>query len=172
MVGSPGGRFCTIPRASQAPLEVLHGGCTSPTGARQPPTALADGAVAMAAGSVLGGIRLADRRNTPRETGLAGAKTAALDAGGRELGRDIRASSAQVDTSLGEGNPMEPVTLATLQAFLQRLGERYPGTGDFYLLGGSALCLRRVHPLATTGPRTAADGRALWATGCLHLRLV
>jgi len=28
---------------------------------------------------------------------------------------------------------MEPVTLATLQAFLRRLGERYPGTGDFYL---------------------------------------
>lgn len=61
MVGSPGGRFCTIPRASQAPLVVLHGGCTSPTGARQPPTPLADGAVAMAAGSVLGGIGLAER---------------------------------------------------------------------------------------------------------------
>lgn len=36
---------------------------------------------------------------------------------------------------------MEPVTLTTLQTFLQRLGERYSGAGDFYLLGGSALCL-------------------------------
>ena len=36
---------------------------------------------------------------------------------------------------------MEPVTLDTLQTFLQRLGERSPGAGDFYLLGGSALCL-------------------------------
>ena len=45
---------------------------------------------------------------------------------------------------------MEPVTLATLQAFLQRLGERYPGTGDFYLLGGSALCL-------LGNPRTTLD---------------
>jgi len=30
---------------------------------------------------------------------------------------------------------MEPVTLDTLQTFLQRLGERSPGAGDFYLLG-------------------------------------
>ena len=45
---------------------------------------------------------------------------------------------------------MEPVTLATLQAFLQHLGERYPGTGDFYLLGGSALCL-------LGNPRTTVD---------------
>jgi len=43
-----------------------------------------------------------------------------------------------------------PVTLATLQAFLQRLGERYPGVGDLYLLGGSALCL-------LGSPRTTVD---------------
>jgi len=36
---------------------------------------------------------------------------------------------------------MEPVTLDTLQSFLQRLGERYPSAGILYLLGGSALCL-------------------------------
>jgi len=34
---------------------------------------------------------------------------------------------------------MEPVTLDTLQSFLQRLGERYPSAGILYLLGGSAL---------------------------------
>lgn len=45
---------------------------------------------------------------------------------------------------------MEPVTLATLQAFLRRLGERYPGAGDLYLLGGSALCL-------LGNPRTTVD---------------
>ncbi|MBL7065839.1 MAG: hypothetical protein ISS49_16810 [Anaerolineae bacterium] len=45
---------------------------------------------------------------------------------------------------------MEPVTLATLQSFLQRLGERSPGAGDFYLLGGSALCL-------LGNPRTTVD---------------
>ena len=45
---------------------------------------------------------------------------------------------------------MEPVTLATLQTFLRRLGERYPGAGDFYLLGGSALCL-------LGNPRTTVD---------------
>ena len=36
---------------------------------------------------------------------------------------------------------MEPVTSAVLRAFFQRLGERYPGACEFYLLGGSALCL-------------------------------
>ncbi|MCJ7549814.1 MAG: hypothetical protein MUQ30_09050 [Anaerolineae bacterium] len=36
---------------------------------------------------------------------------------------------------------MEPVTVANLMAFLQRLGERYPGPATLYLLGGSALCL-------------------------------
>ena len=36
---------------------------------------------------------------------------------------------------------MEPVTSDILQVFLQRLSERYPGAGAFYLLGGSALCL-------------------------------
>lgn len=45
---------------------------------------------------------------------------------------------------------MEPVTSDTLHAFLQRLGERYPGTGAFYLLRGSALCL-------LGNPRTTVD---------------
>jgi len=45
---------------------------------------------------------------------------------------------------------MEPVTLDTLQSFLQRLGERYSGAGLLYLLGGSALCL-------LGNPRTTVD---------------
>ena len=45
---------------------------------------------------------------------------------------------------------MEPVTSAILQAFFQRLSECYPGTGTFYLLGGSALCL-------LGNPRTTLD---------------
>jgi hypothetical protein len=45
---------------------------------------------------------------------------------------------------------VEPVTLATLQTFLQRLGERFTGAGDLYLLGGSALCL-------LGNPRTTVD---------------
>jgi hypothetical protein len=45
---------------------------------------------------------------------------------------------------------MEPVTVATLQEFLRRLGERFGGQGDFYLLGGSALCL-------LGNPRTTVD---------------
>ncbi len=45
---------------------------------------------------------------------------------------------------------MEPVTLATLQTFLRRLGERFTGAGDLYLLGGSALCL-------LGNPRTTVD---------------
>ena len=45
---------------------------------------------------------------------------------------------------------MEPVTLDALQTFLRCLGERYPGAGDFYLLGGSALCL-------LGNPRTTVD---------------
>jgi hypothetical protein len=36
---------------------------------------------------------------------------------------------------------MEPVTSEALKTFLQRLGERYPNPAEFYLLGGSALCL-------------------------------
>jgi hypothetical protein len=36
---------------------------------------------------------------------------------------------------------MEPVTKSALMIFLQRLGERYPRPGEFYLLGGSALHL-------------------------------
>jgi hypothetical protein len=36
---------------------------------------------------------------------------------------------------------MEPVTSEVLHEFFQRLSERYPGGGEFYLLGGSALCL-------------------------------
>ena len=36
---------------------------------------------------------------------------------------------------------MEPVTSEVLHMFFQRLSERYPGRGEFYLLGGSALCL-------------------------------
>lgn len=36
---------------------------------------------------------------------------------------------------------MEPVTSIALKTFLQRLGDRYPNPAEFYLLGGSALCL-------------------------------
>jgi hypothetical protein len=36
---------------------------------------------------------------------------------------------------------MEPLTPTTLLDFFHRLGERYAGAGDIYLLGGSALCL-------------------------------
>ncbi len=36
---------------------------------------------------------------------------------------------------------MEPVTSLALQHFLQRLGVLYPDPAEFYLLGGSALCL-------------------------------
>ncbi|TAH48117.1 MAG: hypothetical protein EYC68_22455 [Chloroflexota bacterium] len=36
---------------------------------------------------------------------------------------------------------MGPVTLQGVRLFLQRLSERYAGAGEFYLLGGSALCL-------------------------------
>lgn len=45
---------------------------------------------------------------------------------------------------------MEAVTLETLRLFLQRLGARYPGSGTFYLLGGSALAL-------LGNPRTTVD---------------
>jgi hypothetical protein len=36
---------------------------------------------------------------------------------------------------------MEAVTKANLRAFLERLGEQYPGSATLYLLGGGALCL-------------------------------
>jgi hypothetical protein len=36
---------------------------------------------------------------------------------------------------------MEPVTSIIIRNFLQRLGEVYPDPAEFYLLGGSALCL-------------------------------
>jgi hypothetical protein len=45
---------------------------------------------------------------------------------------------------------MEPITLTALQTFLRRLGERFTGAGDLYLLGGSALCL-------LGNPRTTMD---------------
>ena len=45
---------------------------------------------------------------------------------------------------------MEPVTRIALERFLQRLGERYPGQGDLYLLGGCALCLLG-NPRTTVG---------------------
>ena len=45
---------------------------------------------------------------------------------------------------------MEPITVANLMQFLQRLGERYPGPATLYLLGGSALCL-------LGSPRTTVD---------------
>lgn len=51
---------------------------------------------------------------------------------------------------MGRGKPVEPVTLATLQSFLQRLGERYQAAGAFYLLGGCALRL-------LGNPRTTVD---------------
>ena len=37
---------------------------------------------------------------------------------------------------------MEPVTSIALQQFLKKLGEQFPHPAKFYLLGGSALCLR------------------------------
>ena len=45
---------------------------------------------------------------------------------------------------------MEPITVANLNAFLQRLGERCPHPASLYLLGGSALCL-------LGSPRTTVD---------------
>jgi hypothetical protein len=45
---------------------------------------------------------------------------------------------------------VELVTVATLQAFFRRLGERLGGQGDLYLLGGSALSL-------LGNPRTTVD---------------
>ncbi len=45
---------------------------------------------------------------------------------------------------------MEAITRATLESFLQRLGERSPCAGALYLLGGSALSL-------LGNPRTTAD---------------
>jgi hypothetical protein len=45
---------------------------------------------------------------------------------------------------------MEPVTIANLNAFLQRLGERCSHPASLYLLGGSALCL-------FGSPRTTVD---------------
>ncbi len=36
---------------------------------------------------------------------------------------------------------MEPVTSQALKNFFERLGKAFPGSGKFYLLGGSALCL-------------------------------
>ena len=45
---------------------------------------------------------------------------------------------------------MEPVTRIALERFLQRLGERYPGPGDLYLLRGCALCF-------LGNPRTTVD---------------
>jgi hypothetical protein len=45
---------------------------------------------------------------------------------------------------------VEPVTVATLQAFLRRLGERFDGQADLYLLGGCALSL-------LGNPRTTVD---------------
>lgn len=45
---------------------------------------------------------------------------------------------------------MESVTQTALQSFLHRLGERYPGQGALYLLGGCALGL-------LGNPRTTVD---------------
>ena len=45
---------------------------------------------------------------------------------------------------------MAAITSATLETFLQRLGERSPVAGALYVLGGSALCL-------LGSPRTTAD---------------
>jgi len=45
---------------------------------------------------------------------------------------------------------MEAVTLERLRSFLERLGERYPGQGTLYLLGGCALQL-------LGNPRTTVD---------------
>lgn len=36
---------------------------------------------------------------------------------------------------------MVPLDSTNIRSFLERLGERYPGRGTLYLLGGSALCL-------------------------------
>jgi hypothetical protein len=45
---------------------------------------------------------------------------------------------------------VEPITQATLESFLQRLGQRTPCAGSLYLLGGSALSL-------LGNPRTTMD---------------
>lgn len=51
---------------------------------------------------------------------------------------------------------MEPVTLETLQSFLVRLGERLPGAGTLYLLGGFSA---RQRPQPLRPPRPAPDLR-------------
>ena len=62
--------------------------------------------------------------------------------------------------------------------FLQRLGERYPGTGSVFLLGGSALCLlgnpRRtldIDYLAECPPDQAAELRMAIETLAAEMRL-
>lgn len=53
---------------------------------------------------------------------------------------------------------MEPVTAATVQEFLRRLGARLHSEVDLYLLGGSALCL-------LGNPRTTVDLDYTFETG-------
>jgi hypothetical protein len=55
---------------------------------------------------------------------------------------------------------MEPVTSAALKTFLQRLGELYPNPAEFYLLGGSALCLLG-NPRETLDPGSPEDNKIL-----------
>jgi hypothetical protein len=42
---------------------------------------------------------------------------------------------------MGIGAAVEPVTSDRLKLFFHRLSEDYPEQAEFYLLGGSALCL-------------------------------
>lgn len=72
---------------------------------------------------------------------------------------------------------MEPVTSETIRAFLQRLSERYTQGGQFYLLGGSALCLlgspretRDIDYVADIAPEGQAQFQAAiamnWGVNC------
>jgi hypothetical protein len=63
---------------------------------------------------------------------------------------------------------MEPVTSEAIRAFLQQLSERYTQGGQFYLLGGSALCLlgspretRDIDYVAEIAPDQRADFQAV-----------
>jgi hypothetical protein len=51
---------------------------------------------------------------------------------------------------MGNGGAVETITTQILHSFLQRLSQRYTGSGTLYLLGGCALCL-------LGNPRTTQD---------------
>lgn len=61
---------------------------------------------------------------------------------------------------------MEPVTAATVQEFLRRLGARLHSEVDLYLLGGNALCLLG-NPCTTVDlDYTFEAGMETGASGC------